>query len=144
MKRNLEIEPEVILWKDRRRYLGMPLSFTRYELTAQRLTIRTGLFTTKTEEILLFRILDINLKRSFGQKLFGVGSIACYTMDRSSPQFELKNIKHSEKVRRLLGKVVEAERDRKRISAREVYGAGFGGDAGDIDLDGDGIPDILQ
>ena len=32
-----------IIWKDRKRpFMGLPLSFTRYELTEQKLLINTG------------------------------------------------------------------------------------------------------
>ena len=60
----LDIEEEQILWKDRKRYLGLPISFTRYELTPTRFIIRTGVFTTNTEEVLLYRVLDLKLKRN--------------------------------------------------------------------------------
>lgn len=58
---------------------------------------------------------------------------------------EFKNIRGSEIVRQFSGKVVDAERDRKRVTAREIYGSGFGESVDyDADLDGDGIPDYLQ
>lgn len=137
-----EVPEEKIMWKDRKRHLGLPLSFTRYQLTATRLTTSVGLFTTHIEETLLYRVLDTNLKRNLWQKLFGVGTVTIFAGDRSGSTLVLKNVKNSEKVRRLLGELVELERDAKRISAREVYGSGFG-DSG-VDLDGDGIPDHLQ
>ena len=67
-KYRIEIEQETVLWRDRKRYLGLPLSFTRYEVTPTRITIRTGFFTTHTEEILLFRVLDLQTRRTLGQK----------------------------------------------------------------------------
>ena len=145
-KYKLEIEEEQILWKDRKRHLGLPLSFTRYKITPTRFIIRTGFFSTQTEEVLLYRVLDMNLKRNLWQKLFGVGTLEIHTMDQTARIAAFKNIKSSEKVRQLLGKIVEAERDRKRITAREIYGSGFSGDVIDyeLDADGDGIPDYLQ
>lgn len=144
-KYRIEIEQETVLWRDRKRYLGLPLSFTRYEVTPTRITIRTGLFTTQTEEILLFRVLDLQARRTLGQKLFGVGTVMIYTMDQTSRVAEFKNIKGAEKVRQLLGKIVEAERERKRITAREMFASGFGEEIDyTADLDGDGIPDYLQ
>jgi hypothetical protein len=145
-KYKLEIEEEQILWKDRKRHLGLPLSFTRYEITPTRFIIRTGFLSTQTEEVLLYRVLDMNLKRNLWQKLFGVGTLEIHTMDQTARIAAFKNIKSSEKVRQFLGKIVEAERDRKRITAREIYGSGFSGDVIDyeLDADGDGIPDYLQ
>lgn len=144
MASEMAIHPDTILWKDRKRILGMPISFTRYEVSSTRLTVRRGLFSTTTDETLLYRVLDTRLHRSLGQKIFGVGTITLYTADRSNPELQLLKVRKSEDVRRLIGRLVEAERDRRAISAREVYGSGFsGGDYG-VDADGDGIPDHLQ
>lgn len=55
------------LWNDRRRRMGLPLSFTRYALTEDRLFLDTGFFNLRSEEILLYRVRDINLRRSLWQ-----------------------------------------------------------------------------
>lgn len=138
-------EREEVLWKDRKRYMGMPLSFTRYQLTKTKLTVKKGLFNTSHDDILLYRILDIELHRSFGQKIFGVGTITIHAQDRSTPELILKNIKKSEAFADYLGNIVEKVRDSKRVTGREMYGAGIGY-AGSVpgDMDGDGIPDHLQ
>ena len=62
-------------WKDRKRYLGLPLSFTRYALSHDRLFLSIGFFSVKDDDILLYRIRDISVKRTLWQRLFGVGSI---------------------------------------------------------------------
>ena len=136
---------EPILWKDRKRILGLPISFTRYELTATRLTIRKGLFSTTTDETRLYRVLDTSLTRTLGQKILGVGTIKLYSADRSHEEHFLVNIRNSENVRRLLNRLVEDERLRLGVTAKEMYAAGgFTGGFNPADLDGDGIPDYLQ
>ena len=62
------------LWKDRKRHLGLPLSFTRYALSEDRLFLSVGFFSIKDEEILLYRIRDISTSRSLWQRIFGVGT----------------------------------------------------------------------
>ena len=47
------------LWRDRLRHLGLPLSFTRYALSEDRLFLETGLLSTKCEEILLLALIHI-------------------------------------------------------------------------------------
>ena len=79
-----EVPDEKVMWKDRKRFLGMPLSFTRYQLTPTRLTVSVGLFSTHIEETLLYRILDSNLQRNFWQKIFGVGTVMVFAGDRSA------------------------------------------------------------
>ena len=55
------------LWKDRKRYFGMPLSFTRYALSEDRLFLSVGFFSVRDEEILLYRVRDISVKRTLWQ-----------------------------------------------------------------------------
>ena len=133
-----QVAPDPILWKDRKRILGMPISFTRYENDTERLTTRTGFFRTITNDILLYRILDLILSRSLWQKLFDVGTIMLYTAVHSDIQCPLVIIKRPEKVRRFLSKIIEKERNDRRLTGRELFGVAG---AGMTDIDGDGVPD---
>lgn len=140
-----DVPEKPILWKDRKRILGMPLSFTRYSINEDRLISRIGLIRTITDETLLYRILDIKMTQSLWQKICGVGSLMLFTADQSNLQFELTNIKHPEKVRRALSELVERERTEKRMLGREMFGAAAGifdaAHDGMIDANHDGIPD---
>ena len=62
-------ENEELLWQDRKRYLGLPLSFTVYSFSKNKFYMKTGVFNVKSEEILLYRILDLTFKQTFGQKI---------------------------------------------------------------------------
>ena len=109
-----------ILWKDRKRTLfGKPWSFTKYTLTEDKLVIETGFLRKKEEEVRLYRILDITLKRSLRQRIWGVGTIHCCSADRSSPEFNIVSIKKSVDVKNMLSDLVEECRDRKRVTTRE-------------------------
>lgn len=120
------LDNDVILWKDKKRYLGLPISFTTYSFDNNRLYIRSGLFKTVEDEILLYRILDVTIKRTLFQKIFGVGSIFLNTADQTSPVVEIKNIKNSNRVRKALSTIIEKERDEKRVLGKEMFGsAGF-------------------
>ncbi|MDL2327593.1 PH domain-containing protein [Ruminococcaceae bacterium OttesenSCG-928-A11] len=139
-------ENDDILWKDRKRILGLPISFTRYEVTNDRFVMHSGLFSTTTDEMLLYRILDIKMVRKFSQKIFGVGTITLYSADKTHGEHEIKNIKKPNEVRKFLSKIVEQERHTKGVTGREMYGAAAGGNTcGErmefVDVDGDGIPD---
>ncbi len=113
------------VWQDRKRTLfGLPLSFTVYRLTEEKLFIETGFFNKKEEEIRLYRIMDLTLNRSFGQRLFGVGTIHCCTADKSTPEFDIKSIKRSRDIKEMLSDMVEAQREAKNITAREFIDDG--------------------
>ncbi len=135
------VNEEPILWKDRRRYLGLPISFTRYSFDSNKFYLNKGLFNTTSDEILLYRVLDIRLTRSFFQRIFGVGTIVLKTADQTNPILEVKSVKNSERVKTALSNIVENERNEKRVLGKEMFGA-----AGhhDLDLDGDGIPDHVD
>ena len=134
MAKKLIIEKDEILWKDRKRILGMPLSFTRYEITADRLIKRSGFFKTVTEELLIYRIMDIRLVRGFGQKLFGVGTVTLISTDKTTPSVDLKNIKRSDDVRRFLSKQIEDQRVEKGVSKNEFLGGGLHGSHAETNL----------
>lgn len=130
---------EEVLWKDRRRYLGLPLSFTIYTLDNNRLYVKKGLFNSVTDELLLYRILDVRLTRTLGQKMFGVGSITLTSADQSSPSLLIKNIKKSDRTRRLLSNIVERERNEKRVMGKEMFGASGMGIMDEVDMQEHGI-----
>lgn len=109
-----------IVWKDRKRTLfGLPWSFTKYSLSDDRLFISTGFFNTKEDEVRLYRIMDISLNRTLGQRMFGLGTIKCCSADKTLGDFEIKNIKKSRDVKELLSEMVEEERNRKKVTSRE-------------------------
>lgn len=140
-------EKEEILWQDKKRYLGLPISFTVYSFTKNKFYFKKGLFNVTSDEILLYRILDLSFKQSVWQKIFGVGSVVLNTADTSTPILEIKNIKTPERVKQALSTLVEQRRDEKRVTGKEMFGASGAfhegsHDMGGIDLDGDGIIDI--
>ena len=107
-------------WRERKRTIfGLPLSFTVYKLTEEKLLVETGLFNINQEEVRLYRILDVTLKRSFGQRIFGLGTIHCCSADKTTPEFDIKNIKNSESVKEMLSDLIETQRTKKRVSSRE-------------------------
>ena len=109
-----------VVWSDRKRTLfGLPLSFTKYTITEEKLLIETGFFSKKEEEVRLYRIMDVTLNRSLGQRIFGVGTIHCCSSDKSTPEFDIKSIKEPGYIKDMLSDLIEEERDRKRVTLRE-------------------------
>ena len=123
-----------LLWSDRKRYFGLPLSFTRYAISEDRLFQATGILNLKYEEILLYRIRDITLSRSFGQRIFGVGSITVTSSDKSRPVMVIQNVKDAPAVKELIHQQVEDMKIRRRVRFGEI--ASFGDDMDD-QLDGE-------
>lgn len=122
-------------WKDRKRIFGLPLSFTRYALSEDRLFLSKGFFTIRDEEILLYRIRDITTSRSLWQRLFGVGSVMVVSSDKTMPTLVLKNIKDPIGVKELLHDRVEEMKLRRRVRVGEIMGNDLDDDGSDDDLD---------
>ena len=109
-----------VVWQDRKRIIfGLPWTFTKYVLTKEKLLIQTGILSTKEEEVRLYRIMDVTLRRSLAQRLFGLGTIHCCSADKSTPEFDIKWIPDSAAGKEKLSDLVEAERMAKRVSGRE-------------------------
>ena len=54
----------VEIWHDRKRILGLPISFTRYALSEDRLFLKRGVINVKQDEIVLYRVRDLRVSVS--------------------------------------------------------------------------------
>ena len=108
------------LWKDRKRWLGMPITFTRYALSEDRLFISVGLLNIKDDEVLLYRVRDISVRRSLWQRIFKLGTVTVNTSDKSTPVVVLKNIKDPLIVKELIHENTEEMKIKRRIRLGEV------------------------
>lgn len=120
-----------LLWKDRKRICGLPITFTKYSLSEDRLFVEAGLLNIRQEDLLLYRIQDISLKLSLGQRIFGVGSVLLQSSDRSSPVLEIKNIRQPRQVKELIHQQVEKMKLARRMRVGEVL---EGSEASDLDF----------
>ncbi len=123
------------LWHDRKRYLGLPLSFTRYAISEDRLFLSVGLLSLKDDEILLYRVRDISMSRSLWQRLFGVGTVTVTSSDNSLPTLHMKNIKDPTTVKELLHRQVEETKIRRRVRFSEIASYGNNDDEDELDSD---------
>ena len=116
-------ETSQVTWKDRKRILGMPITFTRYYLVEDpdwtKVFVKTGLLFTREEEVNLYRIYDISLTQSLGEKIFGVGTIVLYSKDESTPTLVIRHVKNSTYVRNLLADKIEEEKVKRGFRVAE-------------------------
>ena len=123
------------IWKDRKRFLGMPLSFTRYQMSEDRLFLSTGFFTVKDEEILLYRVRAISLTMTLWQRIFGVGTVTIISSDKTLPTLVLKNIKQPRMIKERIHRQVEEMKIRRRMRIGEIMTDQPLQDDDDADLD---------
>ena len=108
------------IWKDRKRYFGMPISFTRYALSNDRLFLSVGCLSIQDEEVLLYRVRDIDTSRSLWQRLFGVGTVTVMSSDKSMPTLVLKNVKDPISVKEMIHQQVEQIKIERRVRFGEI------------------------
>lgn len=126
------------LWKDKKRYFGMPISFTRYALSEDRLFLSVGFLNIKDDEILLYRVRDIDTQRTLWQRIFGVGTVTVVSSDKTMPNLVLKNVKDPVFVKELLHKQVEEMKIKRRVRLGEIMTSDMSDDDSDLDdLDND-------
>ena len=108
------------LWKDRKRYFGLPISFTRYRLSEDRIFREKGLLNLREEEVLLYRVRDLEVTRSLWQRIFRVGTVCVHSSDKTSPHLDLENVRDPKQVKELIFEKVEQAKDARRMRATEL------------------------
>ena len=108
------------IWKGKKCYFGLPISFTRYAVSEDRLFLSCGFFTIKDEEVLLYRIRDINTSRTLWQRICGVGTVTVISSDKSMPTLAMKNVKDPVMVKELLHSQVEEMKRQRRVRVGEI------------------------
>ncbi len=126
------------IWQDRKRtFLGLPLSFTKYMLTEDRLFVEKGFLNSVLDEENLYRVRDVRVTRSLGQRIFGLGTVTVFS---TNDETKLESIKHPLEVKEEIVRLVEEARKKHNIRASEMLM-----DTPDpCDHDHDGIPDDAQ
>lgn len=120
---------EVKEYIERKRWLffGLPFTFTKYTVNEQVITINAGLFSTTENDCYLYKIQDVELRTSLIERIFGLGTVACFTGDNTHPQLFLEHIKHAKEIKNyILHTSEEARRKRRTLNTLNI-------DADDID-----------
>ena len=125
------------LWKDRKRHWGLPLSFPRYRLSEDRLFCETGFLNIKSDEVLLYRVRDLQLNIRLAQRIFGVGTICVLSSDQSAPHLDLVNIRNPRAVKEMIHQSVEAAKDKRRMRTTELLDSENGSSYHDADEEPD-------
>ena len=107
-------------WSDRSRIFGLLITFTKYSMSDDRIFCEKGLLNMKFEEILLYRVRDISMKITLGQRIFGVGSILLQSSDKTAPVLEIKNVKNPRQVKEMIHQQVEQVKEQRRMRFGEV------------------------
>lgn len=129
---------DTVMYRERKRLLlfGLPWTFTKYTVTPDMLTVDRGLLRTEEDDCYMYKIQDVKLVTTLMERIFGLGTVVCYTGDVTDSELKLVHIKHSKEIKNYLLKASEAARLKRRTLNTVDIGAH------NMDLDNDGIPDV--
>lgn len=100
--------------KKRTKFLGLALYFTKYSIGEEKINIRRGFLTVTEDDAYMYKVQDVRLTRSLMERMFGLGTVICYTGDTTDPTLELKHIKHSAEIKEYIIHSSEEARLRRR------------------------------
>jgi membrane protein YdbS with pleckstrin-like domain len=70
------------------------LKMTYYEVTADRIEWSRGIFDRKVDNLDMFRVVDLKLRRSLLDCILGIGTVALITTDKTDPEFTFEKVHH--------------------------------------------------
>lgn len=114
-------------------FLGLPFTFTRYTIKEDMITIDAGLLKTVENDCYMYKVQDVQHSASLAEKLFGLGTVTCFTGDTTHPQLLLEHIKNSKQVKDFILEQSEQARLKRRTVNMLDIGSGSMGDIGDAD-----------
>lgn len=115
-------------------FLGLPWTFTKYEIKDDMITIDAGFLNTVENDCYMYKVQDVQLRTSLLERLFGLGTVVCYTGDNTSPTLELQHIKHAKEIKGYILEASEAARLKRRVlTTMDITGGGDEDDISNID-----------
>lgn len=92
------------------------LKTTRYEVSTDRIEWSRGLLDRRVDNLDMFRVIDLKLRRSLLDCIVGVGTVTVITTDKSDPEFAFEKIRDSRKLYDAIKKAsLEADRRNNAI-----------------------------
>lgn len=101
---------------ERKRWLffGLPFTFTKYTVKEELITVNSGLLKTAENDCYMYKVQDVELNVSLIQRIFGLGTVKCYTGDTTDSILLLENIKNSKVIKDYILEASEKARIKRR------------------------------
>lgn len=113
-------------FKERKRWLffGLPFTFTVYTVKEDMITVAEGFLDKKENDCYMYKVQDVELLQSLGERIFGLGTVKCYTGDTTDKELYLSHIRNSRAIKDFILEVSETARLKRRTLNMLDIGAG--------------------
>lgn len=103
-------------FKERKRwpFLGLPFTFTTYTVTEELITMNAGLLRRVENDCYLYKIVDVRLEAGLLERIFGLGTVHCFSSDVTDPDLRLMHIRNAKEIKNYILKESEEQRLKRR------------------------------
>lgn len=109
--------------KKRTKFLGLPICFVTYCIYDEKINIKRGFLTVIEDDAYMYKVQDVQLSKSLLERIFKLGTITCFTGDKTHPELKLVHIRKSAEIKEyLIGASEEARRRRRTMHTLDIDG----------------------
>ena len=112
-------------YKEKKRwaFLGLPLTFTTYTVQEEIITVNPGFLKRVENDCYMYKVVDVRLETSLLERIFGVGTVHCFSGAVTDPDLRLMHIKNAKEIKNYILKQSEEERlQRKTLNTQSLDG----------------------
>jgi len=91
------------------------LKMIYYEVTPNRVEYSRGILDRKVDNLDMFRVIDLRMRRSLLDCILGIGTIVLLTTDKTDPEFVFQKIRHSRQLYDIIKKASLDADQRNRV-----------------------------
>ena len=113
-------------FKERKRwlFLGLPFTFTTYTVTEDVITIDSGILKRVENDCYMYKVIDLKLEVTLIERMFGLGTVICFTGDTTHPTLRLEHIKNAKAIKEFMLQASETARMKRRTLSTLDIGVG--------------------
>jgi uncharacterized membrane protein YdbT with pleckstrin-like domain len=112
--------------KKRTKFLALPICFTTYTITDEKLTITSGFLDITVDDAFMYKVQDVKLTKSLMERIFKLGTVTCYTGDTTHPELKLLHIRNASEIKDfLMNASEEARRKRRALHTLDIDNSDF-------------------